>query len=288
MKGVPCTGGDTGPGTIDVDALEKLVDFFSARGHPIIVVFNYGTTLKGGCDDIKSAGERLVTVLKKNNMYKRTLISFKPSVRKQFWFHVDGALSAAYMPFLEMGYKHGLTDIEPASVFDFRLDFVSSIVTSGHKYIGTPWPCGVYITKNSLLCTEDNIHIIGSTDTTVSLSRNAHSALILWSFISSNPFEKLVTDIIKSQDLVRYTISKLKELEKRIGLDLMIMSFPPSLSVLFRKPNASMVFKYTLCFFTLHIESREQEFAQIYMMRHITTDKIDTFIKELETPGMFS
>ena len=55
VKGVPCTGGDSGPGTVDIDALEKLVDFFSARGHPIVVVFNYGTTVKGACDDIKSA-----------------------------------------------------------------------------------------------------------------------------------------------------------------------------------------------------------------------------------------
>ena len=40
-QGVPCTGGDAGPGTVDIDALEKVVDFFSSKGHPIIVVFNY-------------------------------------------------------------------------------------------------------------------------------------------------------------------------------------------------------------------------------------------------------
>ena len=56
--GVPCSGGDSGPGTIDIDALEKLVYFFSSRGHPTVVVFNYGSTIKGSCDDVKAAGER--------------------------------------------------------------------------------------------------------------------------------------------------------------------------------------------------------------------------------------
>ena len=293
VKGVPCTGGDAGPGTIDIDALEKLVDFFSARGHPIVVLFNYGTTIKGVCDDIETAGEKLVNVLKKNDMYERTLQDpsdpSKNVVRKQFWFHVDGALSAAYMPFLEMAYKNGLTEVEPASLFDFRLDFVSSIVTSGHKYIGTPWPCGVYLTRTKLLPSEDaTVHIIGSTDRTVSLSRNAHSLPLLWSFISSNSFDKQVADIVQCLNLVQYALSKLKELEVRLGMDLMIMNTPPSLSILFRKPNARIIFKYSLTFASLVIDSKDVDVAQIYIMRHITTNKIDAFITELESPDAFT
>ena len=61
---VPCEGGDAGNGTIDIKALSTLVDFFSAKGHPIIVIFNYGTTFKGAYDDVKSAGENLVPILK--------------------------------------------------------------------------------------------------------------------------------------------------------------------------------------------------------------------------------
>ena len=156
-----------------LDALEKVVDFFSSKGHPIIVVFNYGTTFKGGCDDVQTAGERLVKVLKKNNMYERTLVDHdNPSslvVRRGFWFHVDRALAAAYMPFLEMAYKNGLTDIKPASTFDFRLDFISSIVMSGHKYIGTPWPCGVYLVK-------ETIYSFQGWPSTITVSRNGHSS----------------------------------------------------------------------------------------------------------------
>ena len=292
VQGVPCTGGDAGPGTIDIDALEKLVDFFSAKGHPIVVLFSYGTTLKGSCDDVKSGGERLVNVLKNNNMYERTIYnSADPSksvLRKRFWFHVDGALSAAYMPFLEMAYKNGLTDVAPASEFDFRLDFVSSIVTSGHKYIGTPWPCGVYLTRNSLLCSKEKcISYTGATDTTLSLSRNAHSPMLLWSYISSNPYDTQVANITRCLDLVPYTLHQLKELEKRIGLDLMVMNTPPSLSILFRKPTTRIVLKYALTVATLVIESEEHAFAQIYIMRHITTNKSDSFLSDLESPNAF-
>ena len=287
-SGVPCTGGSTGPGTIDVDALEKLVDFFSAKGHPIVVVFNYGTSLKGACDDVKSAGERLIKVLRDNNMYERTFIDPEDSsrciTRKGFWFHVDGALCSAYMPFIEMAYKNGLTDVEPASVFDFRLDFVSSIVTSGYKFIGTPWPCGIYLTRNSLLNSKHAsiMSVIGSTDTTIPLSRNAHSTFLLWSYISSNSYDAQVTSILNCLHLVSYTICKMKELEKEIGMDLKIINYSPSLSILFRKPNSHIIYKYTLTEASLMIEDEECHFAQIYIMKHITTDSFITDLQSLD------
>ena len=294
VSGVPCTSGSTGPGTIDIDALEKLVNFFSGRGHPIIVVFNYGTSLKGGCDDVNGAGERLVKVLKNNNMYKRKIVNpedpSKYETHQQFWFHVDGALSAAYMPFLEMAHKHSLTGVEPAPAFDFRLDFVSSIVTSGHKYIGTPWPCGVYLTRNKLLCSKKLLteSVISSPDTTIPLSRNAHSGLLLWSYISSNSYDDQVASILRCLRLVSYTIRKMKELEKKIGLNLRIIHFAPSLSILFRQPNTRIVLKYALSTTPLCVKGEEQQYAQVYIMKHITTDKVDSFICDLEATDAFT
>ena len=77
---VPCEDGDTGPGSIGVEALTKLVDFFSGKGHPIIIVFNYGSTFKGAYDDVKSAQESVLPVLKKNRMYKRKI--FHPELKE--------------------------------------------------------------------------------------------------------------------------------------------------------------------------------------------------------------
>ena len=79
-------------------------------------------------------------MLKKNNMYHcKVQDPENPNsfiMHKRFWFQVDGALSAAYMPFLQMEYKNGLTNVNSDSIFDFRLNFISSIITSGHKWMG--------------------------------------------------------------------------------------------------------------------------------------------------------
>ena len=291
-EGVPCSGGDAGPGTVDINEVEKLVDYFSGKSHPIIVVFNYGTTLKGGCDDVKTAGERLVKVLKKNNTYERRVRDpenpSRYSVRKGYWFHVDGALCASYMPFLEMAYNNGLTSIKPTSVFDFRLDFISSIVTSGHKFIGTPWPSGIYLTRNSALCpTKTSISVTGSSDTTVSLSRNGHSAFLLWSYISNNSYNTQVESVLRCLQLVSYTVSQLKELEQKLMVDLSIIHYSPSLSIIFREPNSRIILKYSLSVSSLCIDSEEHSVAQIYIMKHVTMDKINEFIADLHAPDAF-
>ena len=291
VLGVPCEGGDAGPGTVDVCALEKLVDFFSSRKHPIVVVFNYGATVKCACDEVKCAGDRLVAILKKNNMYERLQISSSdPSeceVKRGFWFHVDGAFSAAYMPFLEMAYRNGLTNTKPASVFDFRLHYISSIVVSGHKYIGIPWPCGIYLVRNVGLVTVWNYLYNESYDTTVALSRNAHSALLLWSFIAKNSYDVQVSSILECVRVVEYAVERFRKLQQTLNKDLFNMHSSPSLSIVFRRPNDDIVEKYTLSCSSLFIDCKEKVIAQIYVVPHVTIAKVDMLISDLETPGAF-
>ena len=291
---VPCEGGDAGSGTIDIKALSTLVDFFSARGHPIIVVFNYGTTFKGAYDDVESAGEVLVRILKKNNMYERTLYLSNSKTcitRRGFWFHVDGALGAAYAPFLQMAYENDLTKLKPPPVFDFQLDFVSSIVTSGHKWIGSPWPCGIYISKTEYqLRSPENASItyIDSPDISLGGSRNGHSVLLLWSYISMYDYKEQAKVAVTALNTAAYSAQKLKELELGLKQNLRIIHSPASMAVCFKRPSERIVRKYSLSGHWLHIEGEWHQYVHIYITNGVTKAKIDELIGDLYMPGAFS
>ena len=102
-----------------------------------------------------------------------------------------------------MAYVNGCMDQKPPPVFDFQLDFVSSIVTSGHKWIGVPWPCGIYISKNKFQLRppeKAQITYIDSPDLTLSGSRNAHLALVLWSYISMYSYDKQVKMAVEAEE----------------------------------------------------------------------------------------
>jgi histidine decarboxylase len=59
--------------------------------------------------------------------------------RQGFWIHVDGALGAMVMPFLEKACEQGRFS-QRGPLFDFRFPEVSSIAASGHKGSGHPSP----------------------------------------------------------------------------------------------------------------------------------------------------
>ena len=290
---VPSKDGALGPGSIDIDALAMLVDFFTKKGHPIYVVLNYGSTFKGSYDDVEEVGKRLIPILKRNNMYECQieLPNGSKEIHKGFWFHVDGALGASYMPFIEMAAKNGLrTGMKPGPVFDFRLDFVSSIVTSGHKWIGAPMPCGVYLMRNKyrIHSPEDIPIYVGSPDTTFAGSRNALSCAVLWTYISSHSYEEQVQKVIRCLDLANYVYMKLKKLEHDIQKDLWVThSVEYSLSVYFRKPTDDIVFKYSLSDENLVVNKHKRKYSHIYLMEHVTYAKIDELIKDLHQHGAF-
>ena len=156
---VPSEGGDdwNASGSVDIDKLCKLVDFFSEKGYPVLVIFNFGTTFKGAYDDVETGGKRLMKILQRNHIKERWVEITNPDDgtvirrrRQGYWIHVDGALGASYMPFFHMAYEKQRTAIKPAPTFDFQLPFVCSIVTSAHKWPGSPWPTGIYMTKTGL------------------------------------------------------------------------------------------------------------------------------------------
>ena len=208
---VPSEGGDAGPGSIDVESLYKLVEFFAAKGYPPLIMLNYGTTFKGAYDDVQAVGERLLPMLKTYGLDERWIEVTDPDQpdqpklvkRKGYWIHVDGALGATYMPFLQMAFNQGRMAIQPPPVFDFRLPFVCSICASGHKFPGAPWPLGIFMTKTGLqLLPPTTPEYIGSPDTTFAGSRNGLSALLWWTYISDYNFESQVEKVINCLSMI--------------------------------------------------------------------------------------
>ena len=118
-------------------------------------------------------------------------------------------------------YKNGLTNVNPGSIFDFQLNFISSIITSGYKWMGMPWPCGIYITKSGLINQlSRTVSVLNVTDAAISVSRNVHSTILLWSHICQNSYDKEVESVLNCLKLALYAIEKLEALEREIGIDL--------------------------------------------------------------------
>lgn len=186
-----------GPGEIDIDALAALVEFFAAKGHPIFVNLNLGSTFKGAHDDVRQVCERLLPIFEEHGLVHREVVhgtdpaTGEPlvDVRRGFWIHVDGALGAGYAPFVRMAAQdpaYGWTPEVELPEYDFGLtlptrefgevDMVSSIAMSGHKWAGAPWPCGIYMTKVKYqISPPSQPEYIGAPDTTFAGSRNGFS-----------------------------------------------------------------------------------------------------------------
>lgn len=286
-KEVPSTGGDGGPGSIDIEALAVLVEFFAARRYPILVFFNYGTTFKGAYDNVEAAGEALMPIFRRYGLIEREIVpepSFKapPETRSGYWFHVDGALGAAYMPFIEMAYNAGRIRHRGPN-FDFRLPFVNSIVMSGHKWIGAPWPCGVYMTKTRFqMKPPDDPEYVGTPDTTFAGSRNGFSALLLWNYAARNSFEAQLERALSTEEVAVYAHDRLRELEDRRQEDLWVARTSPcSLTIRFKAASPEIQHKYSLSGETLYVHGIKRQYSHIFIMPHVTRALIDDLVADL-------
>lgn len=308
----PSDGLYVSSGAIDVEHLTKYVEFFAEKGHPILLVLNCGTTFKGAYDDVDTITQRLEPILKRNGLWEREVLvdpddpSSGYETRTGFWLHIDGALGASYLPFIKMAKEcpkyqpffaenGGYTGPE----FDFRNPMVHSIVTSGHKWPGAPWPTGVYMTKQKFMVSPpDNPEYIGSPDTTFAGSRNGLSPLVLWEYFTRNSYSDQMEMAMKGQEVANYAQEQLgivAEHWRAKGLDLRLQRTPLSLSLIFLQPNEDIIFRYSLAKETISAEKEcdQDDEKQIYNYVHLFTmwdvekSLIDSLCKELMEEDAF-
>ncbi|HEX6351467.1 pyridoxal-dependent decarboxylase [Actinophytocola sp.] len=276
-------------GRINVDALKKLVAFFAGMGHPILVNLNYGSTFKGAYDDVETICAELRKIFRKYRLDRREVRYGRDAdgnelvdVRTGYWIHVDGALGATYGPFLEKAIEAKRISDGDARLpkFDFRIPEVCSIVTSGHKYPGASWPCGVFMTKAKLqMLPPEQPAYIGSPDTTFGGSRNAFSPLIMWDFLARHSEQVQIDMIVKAADLADYAVRELR----RLGANWAAARSPLALSVWFRQPPADIVAKYSLSTVPMPNEKGKVDlFAHLYVMPHVTKEMINHLVADLK------
>jgi len=202
-------------GAVSLQDLRRVLS--RLRSAFVIVALTCGTTVKGAHDDIAGA----LQVLDDTGF---------PEHRR--YVHVDGALNAMVLPFLD-GVPE---ELQPS----FR-HAISSISTSGHKMIGTAMPCGVLVTRRRYVeRVASAVAYLRSNDTTLMGSRNGHAVLALWARLLGHGRDGFRRDAARSVELAR----GLAEALCAEGVPVLLN--PHSLTVLFPEPSEAIVRRYQL------------------------------------------
>ncbi|GAA1961320.1 histidine decarboxylase [Kitasatospora viridis] len=296
-----------GPGSIDVEALAALVEFFAAHGHPVFVNLNLGSTFKGAHDDVRAVCERLLPIFEEHGLIQRQVVygtdprTGEPLVdlRRGFWIHVDGALGAGYAPFVRLAAQdpaYGWTPETELPEYDFglrlatrqhgELDMVSSIAMSGHKWAGAPWPCGIYMTKVKYqISPPSQPDYTGAPDTTFAGSRNGFSPLVIWDHLSRHSYQDQVDRIRGAQELAGYLERRLLAMEQQLGVELWPARTPGAVTVRFRKPSAELVAKWSLSSQDVLMvpgdESTRRSYVHVFVMPSVDRAKLDALLADL-------
>ena len=225
-------------GEIDYTDLENTLR--QNRNKPAIIVANFGTTMTESKDNIKTIKD----ILKKLAI-------------QDYYIHCDAALAGAYGDF-----------ISPRIPFNLS-DGADSISVSGHKFIGSPMPSGVLLTKRSLRDRiAKRIDVIDTLDSTIAGSRNGHTSLFLWYAIKKMGIEGLKKRYQYSLEISNYCLAKLKE----VGINA--WKVPGAITVVFPKVSDDIKTKWQLA--TVNDESH------IVCMPNLTKEKIDLFVKDFQ------
>lgn len=224
-------------GEMDYDDLYHTIRM--NRHIPAVILANIGTTMTEARDDVR----RIRGILKELAV-------------KQCYIHADGALSGSYSAF-----------IDPRPAFDFA-DGIDSIAVSGHKFIGSPIPCGVVVARKSYRDRiARSIAYIGSVDTTITGSRNGHSPLFLWYAIQKLGLSGLKARAEHSLAMAAYTEARLQE----IGIDA--WRNPNAITVVFPEPHETIRNRWQL--------ASENGYSHIICMPNVQREQIDEVVKAI-------
>ena len=215
----------------------KLRAYVMYNNKPAIILANLGTTMTGAVDNISKI---------------QSAVGDTPH-----YIHADGALGGMILPF-----------VDHPTGYSFK-DGINSISISGHKFIGSPIPCGIVIAeKENVARIGNSIEYIRNMDNTITGSRNGVSPMFLWYAIQKtglDGFKQIVHDCL---DMADYVIDELQ----KIGVDA--WRNENSITVVFPLGIDWVMEKY-------HI-APENGIGHLITMPKVSKEQVDNFVKDFK------
>jgi histidine decarboxylase len=222
-------------GEMDYHDLAALARHHADRS--AIIVANAGTTMTEAVDDIRCIHAAL-----------------RPHALQLRHVHVDAALSGVPLAL------DGILLFEPESGID-------SIAFSGHKFFGTPIPCGVVLMRDSARKQGHHVPYTATLDTTVSGSRCGQAAALLWYAIAAYGHAGHRVRVDASRDLAAYAVAQLT------AIGWTAWRHPHAFTVVLRTPPAVVTRKWLL--------ASEGDWSHTICMPGITRGQVDTFVADI-------
>jgi histidine decarboxylase len=211
------------------------------RHRPAIVVASVGTTMTEAVDDVATI-DRVLRAM---------------AVRDTF-VHADAALAGIPLALIEPDRRPG---------FDLA-DGADSIAVSGHKFVGSPFPCGVLLTRRTLRDRVGRpVDYIASVDSTLAGSRSGHAPLLLWHAVRRLGVDGFRARAERSRELAGYAVSRLNA----IGWGA--WRHPYAFTVVLPTPPATVTDRWTL--------ATSGGVSHIVCMPGVTRVQIDGFVDDV-------
>jgi histidine decarboxylase len=210
-------------------------------GRPAIVVATVGTTMTEAVDNVAAI---------------RCVLDGIGIAAEHRYIHVDAALTG--MPLALMG---------PHPSCDLSGD-VDSLAISGHKFLATPEPCGVLITRRSHRDrVAKAVSYIGGVDATIAGSRSGHTVLQLWWALRSVEMAEHRKRAQQARAVAAHAVARLTAAEWEAW------RHDHAFTVVIKAPSRALIERWSL--------ATAEGWSHIVCVPGVTTAVIDEFVDDL-------